>query len=172
MNDIETPEAPSDDSYAGALSRVLWFRQPDTRCRFLFAADDPEGLVIAPLGPKGNQTIVAAAKRLAAAGRKAISGAMLVDADGDPVFCVPADPAGFLRALSSWASRRVGEIPSLGTLQTAQAARLASALGGNETIEALDLASLSVLRDDAIWQNLLPPDDASVAAILADRLPG
>jgi len=158
--------------YARDLSRALWFRQAETKCRFLFAPDDPEGLVIAPLGPKGIQTITEAANRLHAAGRKATSGAMLVNGDGDAVFCFAGQPEPFLRSLAGWAAQRVMAVPALGTLQGAGAARLPAPLGADETIEALRLEQLEVVRDSAIWQELLRTDDASVAAVLADRMPG
>lgn len=158
--------------YARELSRALWFRQADTRCRFLFAADDPDGLVIAALGPKGTQTIADAARRLQAAGRKPTSGAMLVDGDGDAVFCLAGEPGPFLRNLADWAVQRVRAIPALGALQAAGAARLPQPLGTDATIEALRVEDLEVVRDPPVWQDLLRIDDAFVAAVIADRLPG
>jgi len=169
MSETTTTQAAP---YARELSRALWFRQAQTRCRFLFAPDDPDGLVIAPLGPKGTQTIIEAANRLRASGRKAVSGAMLVDGDGDAVFCLAREPEPFLRSLAGWAAQRVAAIPALGTLDTAGAARLPTPLGADATIEALSLEQLEVMRDPAIWQELLRTDDASVAALLAERLPG
>ncbi len=158
--------------YVQEISRVLWFRQAETRCRFLFAPEDPRGLVIAPLGAKGTQTIAQAAKRLLGAGLKANSGAMIVDDDGDPVFCLAGDPAPFLRALADWATRHVAQIPALGTLQTAGVARLLAAPSDDASIEAIRLEQIEVMRDPAIWQGLLPTDDAAIAAMLDQRLPG
>ena len=163
----ETTIAPAP-SYARDLSRALWFRQAETRCRFLFAPDDPEGLVIAPLGPKGDQTITEAAKRLKAAGHKAASGAMLVDGGGDAVFCLSEEPETFLRGLANWAVQRVTAIPALGTLKTAGAARL----NAGAAIGTLNLEQLQVVRDPTIWKELLRTDDSAVAALLADRMPG
>lgn len=169
MSDAATKQA---NSYASELSRALWFRQAATKCRFLFAPEDPEGLVIAPLGPKGTQAITAAAKRLLAAGRKAASGAMLVDGDGEPVFCLAGEPEAFLNSLAAWAARRVGAIPALGCLYNAGAVRLAASPGAEAAIEALRLDQLSVVRDARIWGTLLRTDDEAVAAVLAERLPG
>lgn len=172
MSEASAPSVAPAASYAMELSRALWFRQPATRCRFLFAADDPEGLVVAPLGPKGTRTVVEAAKRLQASGRAAVTGAMLVDGDGDAVFCLAGEPAPFLRSLAGWAAGRAGAVPALGTLLTAGAARLPAQLGADATVEALSLAELEVVRDPAAWDGLLPTDDASVIAILAERMPG
>jgi hypothetical protein len=158
--------------YARELSRALWFRQADTRCRFLFAADDPDWLVIAALGPKGTQTIANAARRLQAAGRKTTSGAMPVDGDGDAVFSLAGEPGPFLHTLADWAVQRVTAIPALGALQAAGAARLPQPLGTDATIEALRVEELEVVRDSPVWQDLLRTDDAFVAAVIADRLPG
>jgi len=101
-----------------------------------------------------------------------MSGAMLVDDDGDAVFCLAREPTSFLRALAGWATRHIAAIPALGALQTSGAAKLPEPLGTDATIAALNLETLDVNRDPAIWPALLPTDDASVAAILADRLPG
>ncbi len=177
MPTVSDQVASPSSSYGREISRALWFRKPETRCRFLLAAADPEGLVIAPLGPKGTQTMVDAAKRLQAAGHRAVAGAMLVDADGDLVFCLTGEPQPFLHSLAGWAADRVAAIPALGALRDAGAARLAAPLGGDPAVEALDPAQLEVVRDPAAWDGLvraglLGTDDASVAAILADRLPG
>jgi len=167
----ETTTAPAA-AYARDLSRALWFRQPATKCLFLFAPDDPQGLVIAPVGQKGSQTIMDAADRLQAAGHEAASGAMLVDSDGDAVFCLSEEPEAFLRRLADWAVQRVAAIPALGTLKTAGAARLPAPLHAGAAVESLDLEQLTVVRDPTIWENLLRTDDAAVAAVLADRMPG
>jgi hypothetical protein len=158
--------------YGQEISRALWFRQAETRCRFLFAPEDPRGLVIAPLGAKGTQTIAQATGRLQGAGLEASSGAMIVDGDGDPVFCLAKDPVPFLRALAGWAGRHVAQIPVLGTLQTAGAARLAAAPDDDASIKTIRLEQLEVVRDPELWQGLLPTDDAAIAAIIEQRLPG
>jgi hypothetical protein len=159
-------------SYARDLSRALWFRQAETKYQFLLAPDDPEGLVVATLGAGGTETILDAAKRLKAAGHKASFGAMLVDDDGDAVFCIAEEPEAFLRRLADWVVRHVGTVPALGTLNSAGAARLPAPLTGGAAIETLALDTLDIVRDPAIWQELLRIDDAAVAALLADQMPG
>jgi hypothetical protein len=166
----ETTTAPA--LYNRALSRAVWFRQAETKCRFLFAPDDPEGLVIAPVGPKGRQTILDAAQRLHDAGHRITSGAMLVDGDGDMVFCVAEDPAPFLSRLATWAEQRVAAIPALGTLSTAGAAQLRAPLDSDAAIEALDIETLAVVHHPTSWQGLLRTDDASVAGLLGQLMPG
>ena len=158
-------------SYVQELSRALWFRSADSRCRFLFAPEDPNGLVIALLGPKGTEAITQAARRLVSSGRSVTSGAMLVD-DGDAVFCLAGEPKPFLLALAGWVARHVAEIPALGTLKGAAAGRLPAPLSSEADIGAIDLDQLEITRDPAAWQAVLPVDDAGVAAILDGRMPG
>lgn len=139
-----------------ALSRALWLRQRGKSYHFLFDPNaDPNatpGLTIRP-EPIGAEA-------------RGETGIMLVDGDEGLVFCVSSDPVAFLDRLSAWAKRSISALPALGIVADAGAARVA------DFAAPIDAAALDVVFRSKLWDDLLVPDEATVAAALAAASPG
>ncbi len=174
---MTTTAAPDEalnpgEAYRRRFSRALWFRRPGQPGRFLFAPESPMGLFIEPLGKAGAMAFVAQIKALQARGFSMSTGALLVDADNQFVFCGPRVSADLLRRLADWARKRASDLPAVANLINAGVARVEADLASDEAIKAINLDRIEVQRDPRLWADLLQPTVATVASVLATRLPG
>lgn len=160
------------DTYSVEISHALWFRAPGKPGRFVFAPESPEGLSLLPLDRAGTASFSAELKRFMVEGIKPTVGAWLVDDNGEIIFCIDADPSGFLASLADWARRHVPAIPALANLHTAAAARVALSLAQDQAIAALTPGALAPVQDAGLFEGLLKADAASVAAVIEAAVPG
>ena len=174
MSTTATPDEALNpgEAYRRRVSRALWFRHPARPSRFLFAPASPMGLFIESLGTEGTAAFVARIKALKAQGLTMTAGAVLVNTDGRFVFCGRNVSADFLRQLAEWAGKNAAAMPAIANLIDAGYARTPNDLGSEESIAALHVETLEIQRDPALWTGLLEPTAATMAAVLAPRLPG
>jgi hypothetical protein len=174
---MSTPTAPDDalnpgEAYRRRVSRALWFRHPTRPSRFLFAPDSPMGLFIDPLGKAGTVAFATQIKALKAQGLHMTAGALLVDDEGRCVFCAPGGTLDLLRTLADWARKNSADMPAVANLIDAGVARVQLDLGKDEAIKAIQLDQIEIQREPGIWDDLLQPTVATVAAVLEGRTPG
>lgn len=136
------------------LSRALWFRQRGKSYRFYFDPGLDPGLTIETSGQADGTG-------------SGLTGTMFVADDDGVVFCTASPPAEVLPALAKWAKQKLDLIPALAILADAGAAQTACEPGS-----AIDPGTVTVLYDSTLWDDLLVPDEATVAAALAATPPG
>lgn len=141
------------------LSLRIWGRQPDRPLQFLF--DAGQGLQL--------DAIPAAAGEASPAGKAsgaAVSGIAWVDEGNRFVFLGPRADAGFLRDLAAWATGHVKQAPALAALMDAGAAAV------SEAAATAGVPAEGIVRDPALWDELLPANAATVAELLEALWPG
>jgi hypothetical protein len=174
MNSSSTDDSALDPgaTYRRRVSRVLWFRSPSARYRYLFAPGSPMGLFIEPPGKDGTAAFAAQIKALKAQGLAMHVGAVVVDDDNRFVFCGAGATLELLAQIARWARQRLSTMPAVANLIDAGVAAMAVELASDDAIAAIDVGRLAVQRDDDLWDGLLQATPQAVAEVLADRLPG
>lgn len=142
------------------LSLRIWGRQPDRPLRFLFDAESGLQLSTIP-------TAVGEASPADKASATAVRGAAWVDSGNRFVFLGPRADADFLRRLATWAQGHVKAVPALAALMDAGAAVVSE-----EAAETTGVPDDGILRDPALWDELLPANAATVAELLEPLWPG
>lgn len=140
------------------LSLRIWGRQPDRPLGFRF--DALQGLQLHGLPAEPGEAA-------GPADGKAVSGMAWVDDGNRFVFLGPGADAGFLRELAAWARAHVRQVPALAALMDAGAAAVPEAAAA-----AGEVAAEAILRDPALWDELLPANAATVAELLESLWPG
>ena len=157
------------------LSRALWLRKPGEVYRFLLDPSlDPladPGLTLERVG-QGKATLPARIAERRAPGHEADSGLLRVTDDDQLIFCVATDPMGFLCRLAPWARQAIATVPALGLLADAGAALLTIDPADDAAAQQIAPAADQIAYDPALWDDLLRPDAATVAAALAATPPG
>lgn len=140
------------------LSLRIWGRQPDRPLRFLFDAEQGLQLNTVPAAP---------GEAAPADGEPGVRGMAWVDAGNRFVFLGPRADAGFLRDLAAWAASHVKQAPALAALMDAGAAAVPDAVAASG-----DVPAEAIVRDPALWDELLPASAATVAGLLEALWPG
>jgi len=150
------------------LSRMLWLRKSGEVFRFALDPKADPGLTLERIGPAANGGGVLTQ----AVTGKLDSGLVLVDGQDGLAFCTKSEPKAFLRRLAQYAVSAISSVPAL--------ALLADSGAGPLTIDpAIDAAAKDyvpdgeqVVYEPELWDALLRPDAATIAAALEAATPG
>lgn len=156
---------------AQRLSFRLWGRRPGRSWRFAF--DPAEGLLLEPPNEAGAVAFRAHVQAAATAGRRALTwGVARVEDDGRIVFFGPRAGVEFLTTLASWVQARIDDIPALAALVDAGVAVDSPKLADDSAVLAAVPPADAIVRDPALWIDVLAPTPATVAHLLAPLRPG